>query len=109
MFSSSARSCSSGPSGLIRGRGVFRAWARTKARRAGQGPAGEVGEGRPVAVGQAGDLERVAGDHLQVEADLRPGRAQDVRTIAGQVEEPVAERDLGEQEPVARIPRRPCP
>src|SRR4051794_10383101 len=42
----------------------------------GQVPGGEVGEGRPVAVAQAGDVERVPGDHLQVEGDLRVGRPE---------------------------------
>ena len=37
----------------------------------------EVGEGRPVTVVQAGDVERVPGDHLQVEGDLRVRRPED--------------------------------
>ena len=49
----------------------------------------QVGESRPVPLRQTRHLERVAGDHLQVEADLGPGRPQDVRITRGRSRTPV--------------------
>ena len=43
-----------------RGSGLLRGVGADHRQRPRQVPAGEVGEGRPVLVGQAGDLERVA-------------------------------------------------
>src|SRR5262245_66036969 len=47
---------------------------------------GEVGEGRPVFLREARHPQRIAGDHLDIEPDLRPGGSQDPDG-AGQVED----------------------
>ena len=82
------------------GEGSVGAVGADEAKGSGQVPAGEVGEGRPVALGRGrgpssgsrviiSRLKRISGRAVAEDAD-----------DAGQVEDARAERDLGEQEPV---------
>src|SRR5262245_65874180 len=65
----------------------------------GQVAARQVAEGGPVTIREAWDFQRITGDHLDVENDLRPGAAQGLDNSL-QVEEPRTERDFREQETV---------
>jgi hypothetical protein len=65
-----------------------------------QAPARDVLQRCPARRRQAGDFQRVARDHFQVQTHLGPGPTQR-RHDLGQVEKTGPERHLGEQKPSA--------
>src|SRR4051794_32799071 len=82
-----------------RGQGRLRRMRAHQAEHPGEVARGAVLEGRPVFWSEARDLERVAGDHLEVEVDARSGTANDPEDPR-KVEESLAQGDLGQEEPL---------